>query len=116
MGTALAAADSLDLEDAADAALDFEALVHRHQAMVFSIAWHFLRDRSAAEELAQDVFLELHRHWAEMKSPEHMVFWLRRVMSNRCIDTVRKLRNHRETSFEDNVEPTALERIQDPLL
>ena len=39
--------------------LDFEDLVRRHQAMVFSIAFHFLQDRAAAEELAQDVFLQL---------------------------------------------------------
>jgi RNA polymerase sigma-70 factor (ECF subfamily) len=94
----------------------FAEAVEAHKSMVFSIAWHCLRDRAAAEELAQDVFLELHRHWGEMKSPEHIVFWLRRVMSNRCIDTVRKRRNHRETSLEDSAEPTALERIQDPLL
>ena len=38
----------------------FTGVVRLHQAMVFSIAYHFLRDRFAAEEVAQDVFLKLH--------------------------------------------------------
>jgi RNA polymerase sigma-70 factor, ECF subfamily len=37
----------------------FEDLVREHQGMVFSIAYHFLQDRSLAEDLAQEVFLEL---------------------------------------------------------
>jgi RNA polymerase sigma-70 factor (ECF subfamily) len=58
--------------------------------MVFSIAYHFLRDRSAAEEVAQDVFLQLHRRFGEFESDAHVAFWLRKVASNRSIDYVRK--------------------------
>jgi RNA polymerase sigma-70 factor (ECF subfamily) len=94
----------------------FAEVVEMHQSMVFSIAWHFLRDQSAAEELAQDVFLQLHRSWASMKSAEHIVFWLRKVTSNRCIDVVRRRKLRHETSLEEAAEPTSLERIQDPLL
>ena len=57
-------------------ALDFESAVREHQAMVLSLAYHFLRDRALAEELAQDVFLQLHLHWEEMRSPEQLRFWL----------------------------------------
>src|SRR5579862_3764501 len=44
----------------------FVELVRRHQSMVFGMAYSFLRDRSAAEEVAQDVFLELHRNLASL--------------------------------------------------
>jgi DNA-directed RNA polymerase specialized sigma24 family protein len=37
----------------------FADIVTAHQAMVFSIAWHYLQDRSLAEDVAQEVFLEL---------------------------------------------------------
>ena len=43
------------------ATLDFDAAVRQHQNMVYSLALHFLRDHAVAEELAQEVFLELHR-------------------------------------------------------
>ena len=33
---------------------EFEAVVREHQGMVFSLAYYFLRDAAAAEELAQE--------------------------------------------------------------
>jgi RNA polymerase sigma-70 factor (ECF subfamily) len=94
----------------------FAEAVDAHKAMVFSIAWHILRDRSAAEELAQDVFLQLHCSWHSLKSKEHMVFWLRKVATHRALDQVRKRNNRSETSLEETAEPTVLERMQDSLL
>jgi RNA polymerase sigma-70 factor, ECF subfamily len=84
--------------------------------MVYSIAWHFLRDRAVAEELAQDVFLELHRNWPLMQSAQHIVFWLRKVTSRRSIDVVRRRKTRAETSLEEMAEPTALERVHDSML
>ncbi|HEX7359550.1 MAG TPA: sigma-70 family RNA polymerase sigma factor [Bryobacteraceae bacterium] len=94
----------------------FASAVETHKAMVYSIAWHFLRDRPLAEELAQDVFLELHRHWKSMKSAEHILFWLRRTAVNRAIDRVRNRKIRAETSLEEISEPTVLEQIHDTYL
>jgi RNA polymerase sigma-70 factor (ECF subfamily) len=98
------------------AALDFASLVRQHQAMVFSIAWHMLRDRAVAEELAQDVFLSLHQHLAELESPEHVQFWLRRVTSNRALDEARRRQRRPMVSLENAPEPVALTPAGDPLL
>jgi RNA polymerase sigma-70 factor, ECF subfamily len=84
--------------------------------MVYSIAWHFLRDRAVAEELAQDVFLDLHRNWSSMQSAQHIVFWLRKVTSRRSIDLLRRRKTRAETSLEELAEPTALERVHDSML
>jgi RNA polymerase sigma-70 factor (ECF subfamily) len=70
----------------------FAALVKQHQSMVFSIACAALRDRSAAEEVAQDVFLELHRVLPVLDSPAHVVNWLRRATVHRSIDRQRRQR------------------------
>ncbi len=94
----------------------FAEAVDAHKAMVFSIAWHFLRDRVAAEELAQDVFLQLYRNWGGMQSGDHIVFWLRKVTSHRAIDLVRRRKTRPEVSLEEAAEPTVLERMQDSLL
>jgi RNA polymerase sigma-70 factor (ECF subfamily) len=94
---------------------DFAALVRQQQGMVFSIALHFLRDRQAAEEIAQDVFLHLHRHLDSMKSPEHVTFWLRKVTSHRCIDFARR-RKWSQVSLDDVPELPAASTARDPLL
>ena len=83
----------------------FEEIVREHQGMVFSIALHFLRDRPLAEELSQDVFLSLYKNLASIKSPEHMVHWLRRVTSQRCLDETRRRKLRRTVSLEGIVEP-----------
>ena len=87
---------------------DFTELVSMHQAMVFSLAYHFLHDRAASEEVAQDVFMQLYRHLDELDSAERVVFWLRRVTSNRCIDEARRQQRRPEISMESTPEPAAL--------
>ena len=69
---------------------DFERLVDEHQSMVFSLAWRMTGDRGLAEEVAQDVFLELDRHMERIESPEHAMFWLRRVAMSRSADALRR--------------------------
>ena len=85
---------------------NFADLVRRHQSMVFSIAQHFLADRAAAEELAQDVFLQLHANLHTLKSEEHMTFWLRKVTAHRCIDYQRR-RRLPQVSLDGAPEPSA---------
>jgi RNA polymerase sigma-70 factor (ECF subfamily) len=94
----------------------FTDAVERHKAMVFSIGWHFLRDRGLAEELAQDVFVELHRNWTRIRSADHLLFWLRRVSSHRAIDLLRKRKSRPELSLEATSEPTTLEKMHDSML
>lgn len=94
---------------------DFAGIVRRQQGMVFSLALHFLRDRQAAEELSQDVFLHLHQHFESLKSPEHITFWLRKVTSHRCIDYSRR-RKRSQVSLEEVPELPAPALTRDPLL
>ena len=47
---------------------DFEQLVDEHQSMVFSLALRMTGDRGLAEEIAQDVFLELDRNLGKIES------------------------------------------------
>ncbi len=83
----------------------FTDIVRQHQAMVFSIAWHFLADRSLAEDLAQDVFLECHRGLSDFRSAAHLQNWLRRVTVHRCIDQGRRKTVRNEIALEDAPEP-----------
>jgi RNA polymerase sigma-70 factor (ECF subfamily) len=71
---------------------DFEKLVDEHQSMVFSLALRMTGDRGLAEEIAQDVFLELDRNLGRIESPEHALNWLRRVVVNRSADGLRRQR------------------------
>jgi RNA polymerase sigma-70 factor (ECF subfamily) len=108
----MATAASVAMPDRAD----FEGIVREHQSMVFSIAYHFLRDRPAAEELAQDVFLQLHKSLGTLESAEHLTRWLRRVATNRCIDYCRRSKLMPRIGLEQVAEPSSPCRPADPML
>ena len=91
----------------------FADLVREHQAMVFSIAHYFSRDRATAEDLAQEVFIHLYQNLAAIESPAHLKFWLRRVTGHRCI--VRKQRM-KIVNVDDAPEPVATADFRDSLM
>ncbi len=93
----------------------FEELVRLHQGMVYSLAYHFLGDAAAAEDVGQEVFMDLYRHAARLQSARHLRFWLRRVTTHRCLDQTRRNRL-RTVSLEDEPEPAARGREADPWL
>jgi RNA polymerase sigma-70 factor, ECF subfamily len=111
-----AAGDDLLAEAQAGSEHAFAAIVREHQGMVYGLAYHFLHSRGPAEELAQDVFLALHQNLLRMESPSHLKFWLRRVTSNRCIDSVRRLRHRFELPMDPLPEASVATPIADPLL
>jgi RNA polymerase sigma-70 factor, ECF subfamily len=94
----------------------FAGLIREHQAMVYSIAWNFLHNRTAAEDLAQDVFLHLYRNLSAIESPRHLTHWLRKVAIHRCIDQVRQKKATRLIALESVQEPGTESVHRDPLL
>jgi RNA polymerase sigma-70 factor, ECF subfamily len=68
----------------------FAALVRRYQRTVYSVALRMLNDRHRAEDLAQEVFLQLYRGLESIESDTHLAFWLRKVAVNRAIDRMRQ--------------------------
>ncbi len=82
--------------------------------MVFSIALHFFNDRPRAEELAQEVFLQLFRSLDSIETPSHLLFWLRQVTTRRCIDQIRKPRP-RLVSIDDVLHLEGRDELRDSL-
>jgi RNA polymerase sigma-70 factor (ECF subfamily) len=68
----------------------FAELVRTFERLVFSLGLRMLANRQSAEDLAQEVFLQLHQHLAEIESGSHLAFWLRRVAAHRAIDRLRR--------------------------
>jgi RNA polymerase sigma-70 factor (ECF subfamily) len=68
----------------------FRVLMERHIGTIVSVARRMLRDDAEAEDVAQEAFLRLWRSGATLEiGPAGIRPWLRRVVSNLCLDRVR---------------------------
>lgn len=68
----------------------FAVLVTRYLPLVAGIARRMLRDDAEAEDVAQDTLVRLWRNARGLQLGDHgLKPWLRRVVSNLCIDRVR---------------------------
>lgn len=105
-----AAGTSMDVPAFADA-------ITIHQSLVFSIAYHFLHNLSLAEEVAQDVFFRLYRDYHRIQSASHLIHWLRRTTTHRCLDALRRMERRRPVPLDEieNVLPSAATE-KDPIL
>ena len=94
----------------------FRELVRAHQSAVYSLAWRLLGVREDAQELAQDVFMLLHRHLAGITSGSHLRFWLRRTVCHRAIDRLRRKPRPAALPLEAAAELEAPRQEGDPLI
>jgi RNA polymerase sigma-70 factor (ECF subfamily) len=106
-------ADELQKARAGDSAA-FAALLARHQKLVYSVALRMLGNRDSAEDMVQEVFIQLHGKLAEISSEEHLLFWLRRVSAHRAIDQLRRNSLLRLVGLRPDEEPIEDEGV-DPL-
>jgi RNA polymerase sigma-70 factor (ECF subfamily) len=97
----------IGVERAVENGWDFAGLMREHRSMVFSVAYHFLHDRDLAEEVAQDVFLSLHRNLTSVESPAHAAHWLRKVAVQRSIDAARRRTRRPQVALDDIAEPAS---------
>lgn len=94
----------------------FRELVRIHQARIYSLALRMLGVREDAQELAQDVFVMLHRHLPKIVSAAHLGAWLRKTVCHRAIDRLRSRPRHIALPLEAADEQEAPGQDSDPFL
>ena len=70
----------------------FAELVTRYQDPVYAMCLRFLGDRTEAEDVAQEVFLRVHRGLSSFKGEARFSTWLYRITWNLCADWLRSNR------------------------
>ena len=67
------------------------ALYDRYASIVYSVALRVLQDTGAAEDVLQDIFMQLWRNPGSFDSSRgNMAAWLAVIARNRAIDTLRR--------------------------
>jgi RNA polymerase sigma-70 factor, ECF subfamily len=62
----------------------FQQLVDRYKELVFALIARTVQDRSRAEDLAQDVFLRIHRGLPYFRGEARLSTWIYRIVVNAC--------------------------------
>ena len=73
----------------------FEALIRRHQRRVFGLLLRMLGNVQEAEDVAQEAFLNLHRHGHRFRSQSRFSTFLYRVAVNAALNRRRSLGRRR---------------------
>lgn len=83
----------------------FEVLYNLHKRRVYSLCFRMVADVEAAEDLAQEAFLQLYRKLASFRGEAAFSTWLHRLTVNVVLMHLRK-RTPPEVSLEETLEPT----------
>jgi RNA polymerase sigma-70 factor (ECF subfamily) len=79
----------------------FETLVKRYEKKVFRLAYGFVQDRAAADDLAQEVFVKAYLALPKFRATSEFGTWLYRIAVNHVKDHLRKVARRREVSLEE---------------
>jgi len=73
--------------------LAWEALVRRFQGKVFALAYHYLRNREEARDVAQETFIRIYKSLDGFQDSERFLPWMVRIARNCSIDRLRRLKS-----------------------
>jgi RNA polymerase sigma-70 factor, ECF subfamily len=63
----------------------FAELVDRYKDLVYGLIYRMVADRGLADDLAQDVFLKIHRGLPYFRGEARLSTWIFRIVQNVCV-------------------------------
>ena len=95
-----------DVQLAATGDVDaFERIYRRHHSRVYSVCLRMVRDRSVAEDLTQEVFIQLYRKLHTFRGESTIGTWLHRLTVNQVLMHLRKPIVKSEQTADDETTP-----------
>ncbi len=76
----------------------FKNLVDKYQRLVINICYGFVHNRQDAEDIAQDVFIEVYRSIERFRRKSKLSTWLYRIAVNKSLNYIRD--NKKNTWFQ----------------
>jgi len=72
----------------------FSVLVNKYQKQVINICLGFVHDKSKAEDIAQEVFIEIWKSLKKFKQQSKFSTWVYRISVNKSLNFIRKEKKH----------------------
>ena len=82
-----------------DKSNSFEELVKLHQEKVLNTCFRFVKNKEDAEDLAQDVFVEVYNHINSFRGDAKLSTWIYQISVNKSLDFIRKKKRKKRFAF-----------------
>jgi RNA polymerase sigma-70 factor, ECF subfamily len=82
----------------------FSELVHRYDRNIFRIAQHITHNEEDAQDVVQDAFLKAYQNLEQFQGNSKFYTWLVRIAVNEALMKLRKRRNEKTVSMDEDVE------------
>lgn len=79
--------------------ISFSELVDTHKTRVFNTAISFVQNTEDAEDLTQEVFIEVHRSLSNFQAQSSVSTWIYRITVNKSLDFLRKKKRQKRFGF-----------------
>lgn len=79
--------------------ISFEEIVKQHQIRVFNTAISFLQNKEDAEDVTQEVFIEIYHSLDSFRRQANVSTWIYRITVNRSLDFIRKKNAKKRQGF-----------------
>jgi RNA polymerase sigma-70 factor (ECF subfamily) len=83
----------------------FEKIVHTYKRDITNLAYRYLRDRTLAEDVSQEVFLRVYRARDSYNPSMKFSSWLFRIAQNFCISESRARIREKVVSYDTAIAP-----------
>lgn len=77
----------------------FSNLIDSYQQKVFGTCLSFVPNKEDAEDLVQEVFLEVFNSISKFKGNSTLSTWIYRITTNKCLEFIRKQKTKKRTGF-----------------
>lgn len=81
----------------------FEQLVEKYEKKIFNIALRSIGNYADASDLAQEVLIRIYKSIGGFKEQSSLSTWIYRITTNVCLDEIRKQKNRRVVSLEEEI-------------
>lgn len=93
----------------------FKTLVELYQQQIINICYGYLHDQVEAEDIAQDVFVEVFRSVRNFRGEADIKTWIYRIAVNKSLNRKKKLKKYlRKNMFDTTTETTDTGNVSEP--
>ena len=78
---------------------NFEELYNSHVSLVYNLALNYLQNKEEAEEITQDVFMQVYQSISGFKQQSSLKTWIYRITLNKCHDHVKAKQTKKRRAF-----------------